>query len=86
MPLEKAENVLSEEDVEAKVETKIESEDLIAKLRLLSEEYRDVLVMRYLDEMSIAEIANAIEKHPNNVRVLLYRAKKALKQITQNRV
>ncbi|MFH1767400.1 MAG: RNA polymerase sigma factor [Patescibacteria group bacterium] len=81
--LEEADQVPSEVDVSRGVETKMESEALIASLRRLKEEYRDVLIMRYLDELSIGEIADALEKTPNNVRVLLFRAKKALKDLNE---
>lgn len=59
-----------------------ETQELITRLRELKDEYRDVLVMRYLDEMSVKEIAEALEKTTNNVRVLLHRAKSGLKEIT----
>lgn len=58
-----------------------EHEQLVSHLRTLKEEYRDVLIMKYLDEMDIKEIAAVLEKTPNNIRVLLHRAKKALKEI-----
>ncbi len=74
-------NIPSAEKVEDDVAVKVESDDLIEKIRSLKEEYRDVLVMRYLSEMSVSEIASTLEKTPNNVRVLLHRAKKALQEI-----
>ena len=54
---------------------------LLKAMKSLKEEYRDALMMRYMDEMSVKEIAQALEKTPNNVRVLLHRAKKALEQV-----
>jgi RNA polymerase sigma-70 factor (ECF subfamily) len=63
------------------VDQKSEAEALLSKLKLLKEEYRDVLVMRYLDEMSIKEIALATERDQINVRVLLHRARAALKSL-----
>ncbi len=59
-----------------------EEKKLILKsLQKLKEEYKEVLIMKYLDEMSTKEIAQAIDKTVNNVRVLLHRAKRALKEI-----
>lgn len=58
-----------------------EEKALIQSLQKLKEEYRDVLVMKFLDEMSVKEIALILEKTPNNIRVTLYRAKKALREI-----
>ena len=63
------------------VDLKDETDALLAKLKLLKEEYREVLIMRYLDEMSIKEIALATEKNQTNIRVLLHRAKSALKSL-----
>ncbi|NIP32307.1 hypothetical protein GWN26_00360, partial [Candidatus Saccharibacteria bacterium] len=39
--------------------------------------------MRYLDDLSIAEIASIIQKTRNNVRVLLHRSVSALKDILE---
>ncbi|MCH8049481.1 RNA polymerase sigma factor [Patescibacteria group bacterium] len=79
-PLEQGQYV-SAETLSEKIIVKQESEELIRALRQLKEEYRDVLVMRYLNEMSIKEIASVFEKTPNSVRVLLHRARKALREI-----
>lgn len=80
--LEAAEHVsASDRLISEEVALKQEQQQLINQLKDLKEEYRDALVMRYLDEMSVSEIAQALEKTPNNVRVLLHRAKKALKDI-----
>lgn len=67
-------------DVEHEVEVRMESGHLLTALRTLKGDYQEVLVMRYLDEMSISEIASAMNKSSNSVRVLLYRAKRALKE------
>ncbi len=64
--------------VSDEIATKIESDELINALKHLKDEYREVLVMRYLSEMEVGEIASALEKTSNSVRVLLHRAKKAL--------
>lgn len=66
--------------VSEEIATKIESDELIASLREIKDEYREVLVMRYLSEMEVGEIASALEKTSNSVRVLLHRAKKALQE------
>ncbi len=49
----------------------------IAKLK---QEYQDVLLLRHVEGLSIAEIADIIEKESTNVRVLLHRATAALKE------
>ncbi len=60
------------------VETKFDTSLAIEKLRGLKDEYREVVVMKYLDELSTKEIAAALGKSATNVRVLLHRATRAL--------
>lgn len=69
----------SNDDVEKSVEGKLESEKLLMVLKELKSEYQEVIMMRYLDDMNISEIASATGKTSNNIRVTLHRAKKALK-------
>lgn len=46
--------------------------------------YQDIIVWYYLDELSIAEIADVLEKSEGAVRVLIHRALKALRQELPN--
>jgi len=48
-------------------------------LKTLNTQYRDILIMRYMQEMEISEIATALGKTPNNVRVTIHRALASLK-------
>lgn len=57
---------------------------LVVQIRKLKEEYQEVLVMRYMDDLDIREIAVVLEKTPNNVRVTLHRAKKALQELIKS--
>jgi RNA polymerase sigma-70 factor, ECF subfamily len=67
--------------VAEEVADKEETSQVLDAMKQLKEEYREVLMMRFLDEMSIKEIALALDKTSINVRVLLHRAKKALKDL-----
>jgi RNA polymerase sigma-70 factor (ECF subfamily) len=62
------------------LEVKEEADQLLEVMKTLKEEHRTVLLMRYQDEMSIAEIAEVLGKNSNAVRVLLHRAKQAIKR------
>lgn len=62
------------------VEIQEETAELMTSMQEIKEEYREVLTMRYLAELDVEEIARALEKTPNNVRVLLFRAKQALRK------
>ena len=70
-------------DASVQMERNENEQELLRAIKSLKEEYRDALIMRYMDEMSVKEISQALEKTPNNVRVLLHRAKKALEDTIQ---
>jgi len=63
------------------VETKLEMESLQKHLTKLKDIYREVLILRFVEEFSISEIAELMEKSSGNVRVLLHRATEALKNL-----
>ncbi|MEK7105167.1 MAG: sigma-70 family RNA polymerase sigma factor [Patescibacteria group bacterium] len=67
----------SPEDTTAQV---MDIETIEASLELLKDEHKDAIIMRYLSEMSIGEIAEALEKSENAVRILIHRALKALRE------
>ena len=74
-------------DKEQGVHEKMEIAESISlineKLFELKEEYREIIVMRYVNELSIGEIAEALDKNKGNIRVTLYRALKALREIVK---
>lgn len=47
----------------------------------LKDEYREVIILRYTEEFSIAEISEILKKSKINTRVLIFRALRALKEI-----
>jgi RNA polymerase sigma-70 factor, ECF subfamily len=46
----------------------------------LPENYREVLLMKYAEEMSLSEIGRALRKSPNAVGQLLHRARAAARR------
>ncbi|OGF30657.1 hypothetical protein A3H09_01770 [Candidatus Falkowbacteria bacterium RIFCSPLOWO2_12_FULL_45_13] len=54
---------------------------LETKLPKLKDEYREVIILRFVNELSIKEIAEILDKSKGNVRVLIYRALNALKEL-----
>lgn len=62
-----------------KLDAKLDVEALAPALRSLKDEYREVLVMKYIDELENDEIAEALGKTQGNVRVLLHRAMNSLR-------
>ncbi len=58
--------------------------DLIkSKLPLLKEEYREVIVMKFINDLTLEEIAEISGKTKGNVRVLLHRALNALRELVE---
>lgn len=83
-PIENGYAIEEDGSLTEQISTKLESEALVEHLRQLKEEYRDVLVMRYLNEMSNQEIGVVLDKSPSSVRVLVHRAKKALREVVSS--
>ncbi len=53
---------------------------MLKGLENLKDEYKEVIVLRYLDELSITEISDVLNKSKGSVRVLIHRALNVLKQ------
>ena len=51
------------------------------KLAELKEEYREVIILRFIHELTIGEIAEILNKTRGNVRVQVFRATKALREL-----
>jgi len=58
----------------------LEISEVLKALNELKDEYREVIILHYLNELSAKEIAQILEKTPGAVRVLVFRALKALKE------
>ncbi|MDP3899804.1 MAG: RNA polymerase sigma factor [bacterium] len=50
------------------------------KLKQLKSEYQEIIVLHYINELSISEIAAVLNKNKGAIRVTLHRAIQALKQ------
>jgi RNA polymerase sigma-70 factor, ECF subfamily len=64
---------------------KSETNLLIKSIGRLDERYKDVLMMRYVEELSISEIAEVMGESKNNVSVRINRAIKLLKKNLDNK-
>ncbi|RJR30876.1 RNA polymerase sigma factor [Candidatus Parcubacteria bacterium] len=63
------------------IEAGIELEKIEKHISKLKDEYREILILKYLEELSNDEIAKVLEKSAGAVRVLSHRALKILKDI-----
>lgn len=55
--------------------------ELLKNIDKLRDDYREVLLLRYVADLSIKEIATVIDKSPGAVKVAIHRAIKKLKDI-----
>lgn len=69
------------QDILAYVSAKQEVEETMRVLSKLKDEYREIIILRHVEELSFAEIAEIIGKSSGSVRVQLHRATKALKSV-----
>ncbi|MFA5386093.1 MAG: sigma-70 family RNA polymerase sigma factor [Candidatus Paceibacterota bacterium] len=70
-----------------KVEDKIDLDEEVKKIRTairqLNPDQQDVIIMRYIEELSPQEIALALKKTPTAVRIIQHRALKSLRNILE---
>ena len=59
---------------------KSDFENIKSGLNKIKPEYQDLIIFRYLDELSVPEIAKIVNKSEGNVRVMLHRGLNALKK------
>ncbi len=68
------------QNLEEKIFLDSEIEKIREAISTLKDEYQDVLLLRYVDNLKIPEIAQILKKSEQNTRVLLHRALKSLKE------
>jgi len=69
-----------------KIEAKIAFEKVEVKLKELKDEYREVIILRYIEGLSMVEIADILGKKKGNIRVILYRALNTLKELMGDQI
>jgi len=70
-------------EIEQEVQAKSEMEDIKKAVSLLKDDYQNVVIWHYLDDLPIKEIAGIMEKPEGTVRVMLHRALKEVRDILE---
>lgn len=65
----------------AHIESQTEVRRIFDALKGMKREYQDIILLKYVEEMSVGEIAESLDKSQTAVRVTLHRATKVLKRI-----
>lgn len=79
VPIEETEELFGEDSLFEDVIVRSEIEEVRRVIGRLRDEYQNLIIWRYLDELSIPEIAKITGKTEGNVRVGVHRALGALK-------
>ena len=72
---------IADHKLEGFVEANEEVKATLAAISKLKDEYREALMMKHIDGLTNAEIANALDKSNGTIRVLLHRATEALREV-----
>jgi RNA polymerase sigma-70 factor, ECF subfamily len=73
------------QDLVKKIETAFDFSIVEKKLAEMKDEYREIIILRFIEELSIGEIAEILNKSKGNVRILTFRALKALKDLMEEK-
>lgn len=80
-------NIIDErQDMIKSIELSMDMTLISESLGELKDEYREVIILRFTEELSISEISSILEKSKGNTRVLLFRALKALRELTDQKI
>jgi RNA polymerase sigma-70 factor (ECF subfamily) len=71
------------ENIADTVESKMQLENIYTALRSLHPDQQDIIIMRFVEELSSTQTARALGKNKGTLRVLQYRALRELKKQMQ---
>ena len=72
------------QDILAEISKKQEIEELREALGHLKDDYQEILILRYVEDLSMKEIAEITEKKEGAIRVQLHRATKTLEKVMKS--
>ena len=78
------EKIKSEFNLKDKIHNKIQKEEISHLLSKLDKKYRDVLILKYLEDKNYREISNILRKPMGTTATLLNRAKEKFREILKN--
>ena len=78
-------HLAKDDSLEENVERSLEWQGLVESIKKLKEVEQDVIVMRFVEDLSLKDIASAIGKSEGAVKVIQHRAIKNLKHIVENK-
>lgn len=79
-PLDLAPEISVDEKAFAALDVNQAASEVLKVVRQLKQEYQEIILLRYIEELSIKEISHILKKSPVSVRVTLHRAITVLKK------
>lgn len=80
LPIEQMETIPERGSPTQQVEEQVDFELLLQKLKLLNEQQRQVIVLRFIEEFSIAETAQIMQKSQGAIKALQHRSLESLRR------
>jgi len=76
-------DIATDNEEESRLDNAQDLELIRKKLPLLKVEYREIIIMRFINDLTLEEIADITQKSRGNVRVIIHRALTALKELIE---
>lgn len=86
VPLDSIQVIDESMDIEKEAMINSDMDMVMQAIAKLKDEYQDAIIWRYLDEMSVPEIAELLGKSEQATRVMIHRAMTSLKAILSKQV
>ena len=80
LPIEQMEAIAERKSLTQEVEERVDFDLLLQKLKLLNEQQRQVIVLRFIEEFSIAETAQIMQKSQGAIKALQHRSLESLRR------
>ena len=85
LPLDYASESMEIEEMVLSTDQNMDAAILLKEINKLKPEYQEVLLLRYVEDMSVEDIAQVMDKDKNNIRVTIHRALSKLKVVTKGK-
>lgn len=82
--IESIPHVSDKTDIHEKAALNADMEAVKNAIGNIKQEYQDVIIWHYLDDMTVAEIAEIMDKPAGTIRVMLHRGLKSLKNVLES--
>ncbi len=74
----------TDEDLVEDQQKEFEKQKVLKTIDNVDEKYREILILRYIEEMSIKEIGEVMDKSQNHVSVMIHRGIEKLKKLLKD--